>query len=450
MRAAILIAFVFHLASARAGLPPDLLWPCAGPTVDILTSDANWIGHTGDVNYQVQFSFSNTFMILEYDGYTPLPWQDLSMLWFDAFYFWRVRAFDGTVWSSWSYTCDFITATIPPPPAPTLILPACGTTGAGSTQAFFWNYAIGAINWELQLATNAAFVPATSYFTTLQNQVVNGLLPGTTYYWRVRGQSLGGWGQWSTSCILFTGSGPTPLALRLFLQGPLDPVTLLMGDQLRALAWLPANEPYSALGFVGIANAGVAIAPSLLTTTGSNAPVDWILVEGRHATTNAILAQWAMLVQRDGDVMMPDGSTPVPSFPVGQVKISVRHRNHLGIMGATAQNANGTTITLDLTLTGTAVYGTDPTATVSGRRALWSGDASGDGVLKYTGTVNDRDMILTRIGGTVPTATVNGYFREDVNLDGVVKYTGSANDRDPILQNIGGTVPTATRTAQLP
>lgn len=54
------------------------------------------------------------------------------------------------------------------------------------------------------------------------------------------------------------------------------------------------------------------------------------------------------------------------------------------------------------------------------------------------------------IGGTVPTATVVGYFQEDVDLDGLVKYAGTTNDRDPILVNIGGTVPTAGRIEQLP
>jgi hypothetical protein len=35
-------------------------------------------------------------------------------------------------------------------------------------------------------------------------------------------------------------------------------------------------------------------------------------------------------------------------------------------------------------------------------------------------------------------------------MDAVVKYTGSANDRDIILLNIGGSVPTNTRAEQLP
>jgi hypothetical protein len=70
--------------------------------------------------------------------------------------------------------------------------------------------------------------------------------------------------------------------------------------------------------------------------------------------------------------------------------------------------------------------------------------------LRYTGANNDRDPILQRVGGTVPTGTVNGYHPEDVNLDGQVRYTGVANDRDIILQNIGGSVPTAVRPDGLP
>jgi hypothetical protein len=82
--------------------------------------------------------------------------------------------------------------------------------------------------------------------------------------------------------------------------------------------------------------------------------------------------------------------------------------------------------------------------------ALWAADVTGNGQLKYTGTANDRDPILVRIGGTTPTNSVPGYWPEDVTLDGVVKYTGSGNDRDPILQQVGGTTPTTIRNQQLP
>jgi hypothetical protein len=70
--------------------------------------------------------------------------------------------------------------------------------------------------------------------------------------------------------------------------------------------------------------------------------------------------------------------------------------------------------------------------------------------LLYTGEGNDRDPILARIGGSVPTAEVAGYFLEDTDLDGFVRYVGTRNDRDPVLSNIGGSVPTNTRLAQMP
>ena len=37
---------------------------------------------------------------------------------------------------------------------------------------------------------------------------------------------------------------------------------------------------------------------------------------------------------------------------------------------------------------------------------------------------------------------------EDCNMDGIVKYSGSSNDRLPILTNIGGTNITAIITEQ--
>jgi hypothetical protein len=105
---------------------------------------------------------------------------------------------------------------------------------------------------------------------------------------------------------------------------------------------------------------------------------------------------------------------------------------------------------VDFTASATATFGTDARRNMNGVMALWAGDVNDDGVVKYTNTTNDRDPILVKIGGTVPTATTTGYWPEDVNLDGVVKYTGAANDRDPILANIGGVVPTNTRVQQLP
>ena len=82
---------------------------------------------------------------------------------------------------------------------------------------------------------------------------------------------------------------------------------------------------------------------------------------------------------------------------------------------------------------------------------LWMGNAVRDGGLLYTGSGNDRDAILTAVGGTTPNNTIGPvYDRRDVNLDATIKYTGASNDRDIILANIGGAMPTNTRPQQLP
>ena len=113
-----------------------------------------------------------------------------------------------------------------------------------------------------------------------------------------------------------------------------------------------------------------------------------------------------------------------------------------------------TTTTVDFRSTLMPVYGTNARKQIGAQLVLWSGNTVHDSpppsLIKYTGTANDRDAILTAIGGTLPTATVSGYFITDVNMDGVVKYTGALNDRDPILVNVGGTIPTATTAEQVP
>ena len=109
-----------------------------------------------------------------------------------------------------------------------------------------------------------------------------------------------------------------------------------------------------------------------------------------------------------------------------------------------------TPTTVDLSVATTITYGTNARKAVATRRVLWPGNVNGDDRVMYVGAQNDRDLVLQRIGGTVPTNSVTGFLLEDIDLDGQVKYTGTANDRDLILQSIGGVVPTNVLFQQLP
>ncbi|MBK6752101.1 MAG: delta-60 repeat domain-containing protein [Flavobacteriales bacterium] len=243
------------------------------------------------------------------------------------------------------------------------------------------------------------------------------------------------------------------VSVKAWLEGPWNNVTLRMNDFQRSLGTIPLQEPYTALGY-GFVNstAGATIAPSVLTTTGTTAIVDWVVLELRsEGSPGTIASSRAALIRSDGQVVDLDGGSLVEMrVPPGNYHVALRHRNHLGAMTATALPLSHVNTTIDLTSTTTLTYGTNARKNVGGRMMLWAGDVNFNGQLKYAGSNNDRDPILVRIGGTVPTAIATGYRQEDVNLNGQVKYAGVSNDRDPQLVNIGGTVPTAVRTAQLP
>ncbi len=244
------------------------------------------------------------------------------------------------------------------------------------------------------------------------------------------------------------------LQLNVLLEGAYDQGSGLMRDDLRVAGSIPGTEPYTALGYAHTNGGGdEEIQAGVLTPTGEDAIVDWVIVELRDpAVPTEVIATRSALLQRDGDVVGMDGVSPlVFLITTGEYHVAVRHRNHLGCMILVPVLLDPTSPTVrDLSIAETATYGTDARKAVGDKLVLRAGDVDFNGELKYTGSGNDRDRVLQATGGIVPTATVSGYFSEDVNLDGTVKYTGSANDRDPILLNIGGVVPTATRGQQLP
>jgi alpha/beta superfamily hydrolase len=254
---------------------------------------------------------------------------------------------------------------------------------------------------------------------------------------------------------LFCSLANVQLAARIMLEGPYDNGTGLMSDGLRSMGLVPTQEPYAGLGYTHYGGGGESTTPGVLSISGSNAIVDWVVVELRDATDpTQVLESRSALVQRDGDVVDVDGTSPL-SFGLtpGNYRVAVRHRNHLAVSTNTAIDFGSSPAVLDLSNMSTPLHGTDARAHVLGAfptEALWAGDVSFDGEIRYTGAMNDRDIILSTIGGSVATNTTSGYLPADVNMDGTTKYTGGTNDRDIILQNIGGVVPTNVRIEQMP
>lgn len=242
------------------------------------------------------------------------------------------------------------------------------------------------------------------------------------------------------------------LNAKVWLEGPYVAGSM-MNDDLRAAGLVPSMEPYTALGFVQEGGGGgESCTAQVLATTGADAIVDWVRLELRSPGAPAtVLFSRQALLQRDGDIVDVDGTSPVAfAAPAGNYYVAVRHRNHLGCMTASAITLGAVATSLDLTASGTPTYGTAARKSVGGVRVLWAGNARVDNKLSYTGAGNDRDVIINLIGGLTPTATVAGYYTEDCTMDGLVQYTGTNNDRDPILLNIEGDLPTGIRMEQLP
>lgn len=251
------------------------------------------------------------------------------------------------------------------------------------------------------------------------------------------------------------GASPEVLVhVRAFLDGPYETVPDRMRDDLRTQGLIPLVEPYTAAEYTHSGGGGgESISAAVLNVSGANAIVDWVVLELRNAAQPAqVLASRAALIQRDGDIVDVNGTAAV-AFPVstGQYYVSVRHRNHLGVMTAAPMALGAVATPIDLRNGSVATFGGAGAQKLVGtRRVMFAGDGTNDDILKYTGAANDRDAILVRIGGILPTAVLPGYHPEDHNMDGQVKYTGAGNDRDIILLNVGGVMPTAVRAAALP
>jgi hypothetical protein len=272
------------------------------------------------------------------------------------------------------------------------------------------------------------------------------------------------------ACVVNTD---VKLQLKVFLQGaffsPSGASDALMRDNLRTLGVIPNTEPYTAMAnsrFTKFSDAGgQSIGAGVLTNTGNDAIVDWVFVELRDAANPAtILKTRAALVQRDGDVVeASDGITPVTfTGAVGtSYYVSVKHRNHLGAMTATAISMSGTGTIVDFTTMNSAqlwdkglilsdgtlgsYIGSEQVTLGNGKMGLWAGNArNADNKVKYIGSTPDPASLLSQVisfsnntGGVYNYDFVTPvYMTGDINMDGKVKYAGTSTDTAYILFNI--------------
>ena len=255
-------------------------------------------------------------------------------------------------------------------------------------------------------------------------------------------------------CVLVPGNAPSGcpdevISFKVLLQGagslPNAPFTLnadrLMRDDLRRLGQLPLTEPYTALGFTNV-RVSRTVNPTVFDVTGTNALVDWVLVEFRRPN-NEVVVQQAAFIQRDGDIVDLDGVSPLAvSVLPGTYRIGIHHRNHLSIFAAQPQSFDGTPLAIDFTSMDTQLFGINPTIAIDGKRFLRAGSAGANGFIMAQGNGNNRDIVLTRVLAASANIRMSntfiliGYNSTDVNMDGRTIAQGFAADNTYILNAV--------------
>lgn len=209
---------------------------------------------------------------------------------------------------------------------------------------------------------------------------------------------------------MIIGTTVARVAVSAFLGGPYDATTGL-NDALRALPSFPLTEPYTAMGYAHVGGGGENHHPGGPGRyRGQRAGGLGGGGTSNGASPATVVATRSALVQRDGDVVATDGTNPV-SFPVpaGDYVVAIRHYNHLGVMTDAPVALSSSAAIIDFRSAAQNTFGTDARKSITGAfptLALWAGDVNGTNEIKYSGQFNDRDPVLSAIGGVVPTNTV--------------------------------------------
>ncbi len=275
----------------------------------------------------------------------------------------------------------------------------------------------------------------------------------------------------SFSLFSQSGNGVTVKA-RVYLEGALmnngNAVSStgrpLMRDNLRQspftnTSYIPLNDPYKfahpnfdiTARFTHIpanqASNQHQINPAVLTVSGDDAIVDWVFMELRSpADSTLVLATRSCLLQRDGDIVDLDGTSPVfyENITGNIFYVAIRHRNHLGAMSRWVNIGQ----LVDFTAPSTPIYDfglvspslnytgqAQNSNVIEGYNALFGGDFNADGIVKAMGANDDLSVIMYDVIFHSPNSEYRssydsaiGYFNSDYNLNSKTKFDNPFDD----------------------
>ncbi|MEN9885029.1 MAG: hypothetical protein RLZZ420_2246 [Bacteroidota bacterium] len=204
---------------------PTILSPASLSTAQPININLNWNRSANAATYGIQVSTTSSFttFVVNETGLIN-PTKALTGLNQGTTYYWRINATNTSGTSQWSPAYSFSTVAAPVilPTAPTLVSPVNLSTDQLTSPTLGWSAVNGAINYGLQVSTNANFSTTIVNLTglTTLNTLVSGLTAGTTYYWRVNASNSAGVGPWSAVFSFATATVVTPPPIGSILSVP--------------------------------------------------------------------------------------------------------------------------------------------------------------------------------------------------------------------------------------
>jgi hypothetical protein len=210
------------------------------------------------------------------------------------------------------------------------------------------------------------------------------------------------------------------LDLTVFLEGPYNPATNKLDTDINSI--LPLNQPFNPnlpyygnplpdWYYTGTENVGAI--PNIFI-------VDWALVQLRDATSAAAALPGTAFttipafVLNTGEIVDLDGFSPLTFMgtPANDLYVAIWHRNHLGVLSASALVDAGGVYTYDFSSGSGQAYG-GTSAQVELYSGIWgiiSGDGNGNGFIGQPDILNVWNTQAAEFG----------YKEGDFNLDGQV------------------------------
>ncbi len=140
----------------------------------------------------------------------------------------------------------------------------------------------------------------------------------------------------ASGCVqeaFITVPGDIILNTRVFLEGAYNTSSSMMRDALRSRQLVPNASPY---------HPQEKTLPQIFNIHDNNAITDWIKLELIDPTDFTVLESRSALLQKDGDLVELDGTTPV-NMSISEDRdalLLIQHRNHLSIISEELVTSN--------------------------------------------------------------------------------------------------------------